>query len=887
MPIQPAGKQEDHVRRRWLMGVMALASPFVAVPSAAAHPNVEAGSVTSPPAAMSTTGDYATDVFGDPWDFSNDDDVPPIPLIGTENAVGISRDANGSLSVATVQNTTVKLIRTWGVELPWGRDGLLHPADAGRYTKLSYMMCLSARRNMGVHFYTDTGADGIIALYPDAGCHQYTVDLLDRSGYVFPEHQAQWAGKIVRLELLAGGAFTAGNPVIALSLDWVRLHRADAPAAPPAGLPIPKVLSPSIEGGADYATDTGNPWDYSGPEDILSMDDIANVNYAGGDMHATSVGNDPFVEFPLPAPFIPDRYHRATVDVCYDGPMSFADSAGGGMNARFAWLPVGGPAWSETQDIVIYPGCNRMTIDLATNPAVAVNDENSTYKFGWRGQQLERFRFDIDEDRGPRNFVLREIKLADDAAFSSTYDVTFIDAAATGGTVADIYATTNGGTYDGVKIAGSVAVQGGVNTFRWNGKDANGNVMANGTYSVWVSMRNSKGTAAAYSSGPVRIERPVPATPSYFVPINPVRLLDTRSGVGGNVVPLGSGIYTELDVTGVSGLPATGITAVVMNVAVADPTSSGFLSAWPSGEPRPLVASLNFVPGQTVPNLVTVKVGANGKVDIFNSAGQTSVIADVMGYYTDTPPGSGGKFTSLTPARILDTRDGTGVGGIAAPVGSGAWIDLPVTGVGGVPATGVSGVALNVTVTDPSASGFLTAWPTGESRPFTATHNFVRGLTVGNLVLAKVGANGRVSIYNSMGSTHVVADVVGYFSSSGGAFVPVAPTRLVDTRDGTGGVLGQLGADGSVSVTLATGNPVPPNAKAVIVNVTSVNSSQQSFITAWPSGSVRPLAATMNPRPGVPVPNQAYLKLGADGRLSLYNFTGDTDVVVDLFGYII
>ena len=42
----------------------------------------------------------------------------------------------------------------------------------------------------------------------------------------------------------------------------------------------------------------------------------------------------------------------------------------------------------------------------------------------------------------------------------------------------------------------------------------------------------------------------------------------------------------------------------------------------------------------------------------------------------------------------------------------------------------------------------------------------------------------------------------------------------------------------------------------------------------------------MNPRPGVPVPNQAYLKLGTDGRLSLYNYTGDTDVVIDVFGYV-
>jgi hypothetical protein len=874
------------VRRRYWMGAMVLVAPLLDITAVSAHPNVDPGTVVSPPSGQSTSGDYATDVFGDPWDFSNDEDVPPIPLVGSENGAGISRDSGGNLNVATVQSTTVKLVRTWGVELPWGRDGLLHPVDAGRYTRLSFSMCLSARRNMGVHFFTSTGEQGLVAMYPEAGCRQYTIDLLDRSLYPFAGLQAAWAGKVVRLELLAGGAFTAGNPVINLSLDWVRLHRADAPVAPPSGVPIARVLSPSAEGGADYATVTGNPWDYTSMADIASMDDIANVNFGGGDLHATSVGNDPFVEFPLPAPFVTDRYHRATIDVCYEGAMGFAHAPGGGMNARFAWLPVDGPAWSETQDIIIYPGCNRMTVDLATNPAVAVNDENTTYKFGWRGQQLERFRFDIDEDPGARNFVLREIKLADDAAFSDAYNITFLDAAGAGGTVADIYATTNDGAYDGVKIASGLTVTGGVNTFTWTGKDATGKTMPNGTYSIWISMRNGNGVSSSYASGPVRIERPMPATPSYFVPINPVRVLDTRTGEGGNVVPLGGGIHTELDVTGVAGLPETGMTAVVMNVAVDQPTAAGFLTAWPSGEARPLVASLNFLPGQTVPNLVTVKVGANGKVDIFNSAGQTSVIADVMGYYTDSAPPGGGRFTSLTPSRILDTRDGTGRGGVAAPISAGTSIDVPVTGVGGVPSSGVSGVALNVTVTDPTSAGFLSAWPAGEPRPFTATHNFVPNLTIGNLVLAKVGTNGRVSIYNSSGLSHVVADVVGYFSASGGAFLPVQPTRLLDTRDGTGGVLGQIGPDGSVSVTLANGNPVPANATAVIVNVTSVSSSQPSYITAWPTGTARPLAATMNPRPGVPVPNQAYLKLGTDGKLSLYNYQGSTDVVIDLFGYI-
>ena len=236
---------------------------------------------------------------------------------------------------------------------------------------------------------------------------------------------------------------------------------------------------------------------------------------------------------------------------------------------------------------------------------------------------------------------------------------------------------------------------------------------------------------------------------------------------------------------------------------------------------------------------------------------------------------------------MLDTRDGTGTAGVVAPLGPGATINLTVINRGGVPATGVSGVALNVTADQPDSSGFLTVWPTGEARPNASTHNFVPGLTVANLVLAKVGAGGQVSIFNAFGSTHVVADVIGYFSASGGAFVPVTPQRLIDTRDGTGVRVGAIDSGVSLGLPVATGNPVPASAKAVIVNVTSVNSTLGSFVTVWPSGvTPMPLASTMNPRPGVPVPNQAYLLVGTNGSIQAFNAWGSTDLIVDVFGYV-
>ena len=92
---------------------------------------------------------------------------------------------------------------------------------------------------------------------------------------------------------------------------------------------------------------------------------------------------------------------------------------------------------------------------------------------------------------------------------------------------------------------------------------------------------------------------------------------------------------------------------------------------------------------------------------------------------------------------------------------------MPVAGVGGVPAmnAGVppTAVVLNVTVTNPSSGSYLTIWPDAATRPTTSDLNFVRGLTVPNLVVVKLGTSGSIDIYNGYGSTDVVVDVVGWF----------------------------------------------------------------------------------------------------------------------------
>src|SRR5207253_235930 len=140
----------------------------------------------------------------------------------------------------------------------------------------------------------------------------------------------------------------------------------------------------------------------------------------------------------------------------------------------------------------------------------------------------------------------------------------------------------------------------------------------------------------------------------------------------------------------------------------------------------------------------------------------------------------------------VDTRDGTG--GFSGKLSPGGSISPLVVGVGGVPAAGVGAVVLNVTVTQGSAPSYLTVFPSGQTRPNASNLNFVAGQDVPNLVVAKVGGDGRVVAYNNTGNVHVIFDVVGWFAASTTAFTSLAPARIVDTRDGTGGFSGKVGA---------------------------------------------------------------------------------------------
>jgi hypothetical protein len=331
---------------------------------------------------------------------------------------------------------------------------------------------------------------------------------------------------------------------------------------------------------------------------------------------------------------------------------------------------------------------------------------------------------------------------------------------------------------------------------------------------------------------------PLAASGGYHA-VFPSRVLDTRVGIGAPIAKVGPGASIDVLVNSTSTMPASGVIAVVLNVTATNPTTGGFLTVYPTGEAVPDASAVNFGAGDSVPNLVTVKLGTGGRVSIFNALGETDLIADVVGWYDDgTTPTAGGWFNPLTPARILDTRPGD-------PIGERKTIDLKVTGVGGVPESGVSAVAVNVTATNATAASYLVVHRKAPGFPLTSNVNFVPGRDVANLAIVDVDpATGMISIKNERGTVDVVVDVVGWYDTAGttgSVFRPVSPTRILNTR-GIG-----MGAGFTYLYSLPGRGPIPiSGATAVVMNVTATDQTYGGFLTIWPDDQPRPDTSTIN-----------------------------------------
>jgi hypothetical protein len=254
---------------------------------------------------------------------------------------------------------------------------------------------------------------------------------------------------------------------------------------------------------------------------------------------------------------------------------------------------------------------------------------------------------------------------------------------------------------------------------------------------------------------------------------------------------------------------------------------------------------------------------------------------------TVTPTAWAGQFRALTPARILDTR--SGIGGHNSPVGAWQSISVPVVGQGGVPSSGVAAVVLNLTVTNPSAAGYATVYPSGSPLPSSSSLNFGRAQTRANLVQVPVGNGGDASIYLAGASADVIADVTGYYtqdeSTGNGLFHPLTPARLADTRSAIG-LNGPVSAGQSVDLQVTGAGGVPASGvSGVVLNLTATGASAPSWLAVRPSGTPFTSTSNLNFAAGETAANRVMVGVGSGGKVSIQNGAGSVQVVVDVVGW--
>jgi hypothetical protein len=330
-------------------------------------------------------------------------------------------------------------------------------------------------------------------------------------------------------------------------------------------------------------------------------------------------------------------------------------------------------------------------------------------------------------------------------------------------------------------------------------------------------------------------------------------------------------------------------TAVVLNVTATNTTSVSWLTVWPTGATLPTASNLNWTGGQTVANLVYVALGTGGSVSFNNAAGSTDVIADLEGYFTPVGVTTAGELVALTPARITDTRTGSGLPNAGMHLGPGVTLTFQVAGAGGVPATGAAAVIFNATATNTTALSWLTCWPAGGTMPTASNLNWAAGGTTrANRASVALGTGGKVSCSNAGGTTDLIIDVNAYFTdatASGAQFTEEGPVRILDTRNGTGGFSSKVGAGATIAVTVAGVGGVPATAKAVMVNATAVNPTDLSWLTVYPDLTTEPTASDLNFMAGQVVPNLVVVKVGTDGKVAVTNAGGSTDIIFDVVGW--
>lgn len=478
------------------------------------------------------------------------------------------------------------------------------------------------------------------------------------------------------------------------------------------------------------------------------------------------------------------------------------------------------------------------------------------------------------------NEMLNAVAIANGYAFSPAASATYVISSATDTPVISL----PGGTYSPSQtVAITDATPGATIYYTSNGSTP---TASSTPYTGPLTISSNAilqavAVAPGYSSSGAAVANYVIATantPLQFVPITPCRIADTRNPTGPFGGPELTGRSTrEFEIPQSNcNIPPTAI-GYSFNITVVPDGPLGYLAIWPSGQPQPVVSTLNS-DGRVKANAAITLAGNNGGISIYTSD-PTHVILDINGYFVPAGASSALQFYPLTPCRIADTRNATGpLGGPYLAGGTSRAFPILSSNCN-IPAN-AQAYSLNFTAVPHVTLGYLSTWPTGSPQPYVSTLNSTPGAVEANAAIVPAGINGEISIYAS-DDTDVVLDVDGYFapaSSSGLSLYSVIPCRVIDTRTGA------QPFPGTLLVPVATSPcALPAAAAAYVFNATAVPSGSFGYLSLWAGGQPQPYVSTLNAADGAITSNMAIVPT-VNGTVNGYS-PSSGNLILDISSY--
>jgi hypothetical protein len=367
-----------------------------------------------------------------------------------------------------------------------------------------------------------------------------------------------------------------------------------------------------------------------------------------------------------------------------------------------------------------------------------------------------------------------------------------------------------------------------------------------------------------------------------FVPATPCRLVDTRNANGPLGGPsVGGGGARSFTIPGTCNIPSTAL-AYSLNLTVVPYGTLGYVTLWPTGQTQPVVSTLNSLDGRVKSNAAIVTAGTGGAVSVF-ATDSTDVILDINGYFDSYTDPAALQFYPLTPCRVADTRNSTGL--LAGPsLQASQARSFPVmSSTCGIPGNALA-YSLNFTAIPQGPLGYLTVWPNGQSQPVVSTLNAPTGAVTANAAIVSAGTGGAIELLATNNSDMAI-DINGYFAAPAGGGLSLYNLRSCRIKD-TRLPAGTPAFTGTVTET-ATGVAcgVPPEARSLVLNATVVPSGELGYLSLWANGGSQPVVSTLNSLDGSVTSNMAIVP-GSNGLINAYAAgPAATYLILDISGY--